>query len=80
MFFHWIRIILSNKYDEYFYFDKKRKNLAKGALNLLGWSQIRKIKIHQIRILPKPEIHPIRILLESKYTRQYLTRPPNWQV
>ena len=80
MLFHWIRIILSNKYVEFFYFHRKRNNPGKGALNPLGWSETRKTEIHPTRILSEPEIHsthilsepeihPTRILPELVYTR-----------
>ena len=68
IFFHWIRIILSNKYVEFLIFDKKRNNLRKGALNPLDWSETHKIEIHPIYILPEPEIHPTCILPEPEYT------------
>ena len=67
--------MLSNKYAEFFYFDRKRNNPGKDALNLLGWSEIRKTEIHPTRILPEPEIHPIRILPEPIYTRSVFNPP-----
>jgi len=70
MFFHWIWIILSDKYAEFCILKQKRNATEKDALNPLGWFEIRKIEIHpRARILPEPEIHPTCILPEPEYAR-----------
>jgi len=59
-----------------FYFDKKRNNAGKGALYPLGWSEIRKTKIHSTRILSEP-VYTQPVFHPNLYTPDpYLIRPP----
>ena len=74
MFFHWIRIVLVNKYAEFFILTEKEIT-QEGILNPLGWSETRKTKIHPTHILPEPEIHSTRVLPEPEHIRLVFNPP-----
>ena len=59
-----------------FLFWKKRNNKEKGALNPLGWSEIRKIEIHLTPNLHEPEYARTVFYPNSNILDPYLTRPP----
>jgi len=67
MLFHWIRIILINKYSEFLILTNKINSPEKSALSPLGWSETRKIEIHPPHVLPQSKIHPTCISPELEY-------------